>query len=73
MNSDKNAGPPGDHAPDNDLPDPLTEAEALRVALTEVARRTGRLIASLRRFQRQRRALHSAWTSLKDLRLGTRE
>jgi hypothetical protein len=73
MNTERNGGPPADDAPADDVLDPLTEAEALRVALTEVVRRTGRLIASLRRFQRQRRALHSVWTSLKDLRLGPRE
>ncbi|HEY1859858.1 MAG TPA: hypothetical protein VGG61_05870 [Gemmataceae bacterium] len=73
MNTDRNGGPPAEHLQADDVLDPLTEAEALRVALTEVARRSGRLIASLRRFQKQRRALHSAWTSLKDLRLGPRE
>jgi hypothetical protein len=73
MNTERNGGPPADDPQADDVLDPLTEAEALRVALTEVARRSGRLIASLRRFQKQRRALHSAWTSLKDLRLGPRE
>jgi hypothetical protein len=52
---------------------PLTEAEALRAALSEVGRRFGRLVASLRHFQKQRRALQSAWTSLKQLRLGPPE
>jgi hypothetical protein len=73
MTTERNGGPPADDPPPDDMLDPLTEAEALRVALTEVVRRSGRLIAFLRRFQKQRRALHSAWTSLKDLRLGPRE
>ena len=73
MNTERNGGPTTDPSPADELLDPLTEAEALRVALMEVVRRTGRLISSLRRFQRQRRALQSAWTSLKDLRLGPRE
>jgi hypothetical protein len=73
MSTEKNGSPTTDPSPADELLDPLTEAEALRVALMEVVRRTGRLISSLRRFQRQRRALQSAWTSLKDLRLGPRE
>jgi hypothetical protein len=55
------------------IPDPLVEAEALRLALGEVGRRLGRLIVSLRHFQKQRRALQSAWTSLNQLRLGPQE
>jgi hypothetical protein len=73
MNTERNGGPAAENPTADDALDPLTEAEALRVALTEVIRRTGRLIVSLRRFQKQRRALHSAWTSLKDLRVGRRE
>jgi hypothetical protein len=73
MTTENNGSPIADSSPADELLDPLTEAEALRVALMEVVRRTGRLISSLRRFQRQRRALQSAWTSLKDLRLGPRE
>lgn len=53
--------------------DPLAEAEALRAALTEVVRRIGRLITGLRQFQKQRRALQSAWTSLRSLRLTATE
>jgi hypothetical protein len=59
--------------PTEDVLDPLTEAEALRAALAEAARRIGRLIASLRQFQKQRRALHTAWSSLKHLSLGRQE
>lgn len=53
--------------------DPLAEAEALRAALTEVGRRIGRLITGLRQYQKQRRALQSAWTSLRSLRLTATE
>jgi hypothetical protein len=53
--------------------DPLAEAEGLRVALAEAVRRTGRLIASLRQFHKQRRVFRNAWTSLQQLGLGTRE
>jgi hypothetical protein len=59
----------GTEGPAEEPLDVLGEAEALRAALTEVGRRTGRLIAGLRQFQKQRRALQSAWTSLKNLRL----
>jgi hypothetical protein len=58
---------------DDHVLDPLAEAEALRLALAEVARRAGRLVASLRQFQKQRRVLESAWTSLQHLRLGPKE
>jgi hypothetical protein len=73
MNSERNGGPPTDHSPADDVLDPLTEAEALRAALAEVARRVTRLIASLRQFQKQRRALHAAWSSLRPFGLGTKE
>ena len=73
MNPENNGGSATENSPVDDVLDPLTEAEALRTALAEVARRVGRLIASLRQFQKQRRALQSAWTSLKQLRLGPRE
>jgi hypothetical protein len=73
MNPERNGSLPTDPLPADDVLDPLTEAEALRTALAEVARRVGRLIAALRQFQKQRRALHTAWTSLKHLRLGPQE
>ena len=65
------AAAPGSVA-EEDL-DPLAEAESLREAIVEVGRRTARLIASLRQFRRHRKALHNAWTSLRQLRLGAKE
>ncbi len=73
MNPAKDGGAPTDHPPAEDVLDPLTEAEALRVVLPEMARRVGRLILSLRQIHKQRRALDAALTSLKHLRLGPRE
>ena len=73
MNPDKNGRASSDPPAPEEVLDPLTEAEALRAALAEVGRRFGRLVASLRHFQKQRRALQSAWTSLKQLRPGPPE
>jgi hypothetical protein len=73
MHPERNGEPPIDHPPADDVFDPLTEAEALRAALAEVGRRVSRLIASLRLLQKQRRALHTAWSSLRHLGLGTKE
>jgi hypothetical protein len=53
--------------------DPVAEADALRLALVESVRRAGRLITSLRQLQKQRRALHAAWSSLRHLGLGPKE
>ena len=53
-----------------DPPDPLAEAEALRLALADAAARAHRLVAALKLFRRERRALASAWSSLKQLNLG---
>jgi hypothetical protein len=50
--------------------DPLIEAEALRTALVEAASCASRLVQSLKHYKRERRALSSAWSSLKSLRLG---
>jgi hypothetical protein len=50
--------------------DPLAEAEGLRAALTEAAARATRLVASLKVFRREKRALASARSSLKQLNLG---
>jgi hypothetical protein len=49
----------------------MAEAEALRDALGEVGRRAGRLVNSLKQLQKQRRVLETAWSSLKNLRLGS--
>jgi hypothetical protein len=72
MPSERN-GQSGHEPTIEDVLDPLAEAEALRLALAEVARRVGRLIASLRQLQKQRRALHAAWSSLRHLNLEPKE
>ena len=73
MNPEANGEPPPESPPGEEGLDPLAEAEALRAALAEVGRRVGRLIVSLRQFQKQRRALHAAWSSLRQLVPGTKE
>jgi hypothetical protein len=76
MPSPKNGrteSPTQDTEGNDEVLDPLAEAEGLRVALAEAARRTGRLIASLRQIHKQRRVFRNAWTSLQQLGLGTRE
>jgi hypothetical protein len=50
--------------------DPLAEAEGLRNALTDVITRVARLVAALRHMKREKRALATVWSSLKDLNLG---
>jgi hypothetical protein len=60
----------GHHADANgDMLDPLAEAEALRAALTEAASRSMRLVAALKQFKKERRALASAFSSLRHLNL----
>ena len=49
----------------------MAEAESLRDAVGEVARRAGRLVNALKQLQKQRRVLETAWSSLKNLRLGS--
>ena len=49
--------------------DPLAEAEALRVALAEAATRATRLLGWLKNFRKERRALASAYSSLRQLNL----
>jgi hypothetical protein len=73
MNAQPNGLPPADPGTAEDVLGPLAEAEALRAALAEAARRVGRLMTSLRQFQKQRRALQAAWASLKHLQLGPKE
>jgi hypothetical protein len=74
VSSAKNGQTP---SPDAEEPeealDPLAEAEGLRVALAEAGRRTGRLISSLRHLHKQRRVFQTAWSSLRQLGLGSRE
>jgi hypothetical protein len=48
----------------------LTEAEGLRDAVVDLGRRAQRLVQALRHLQKQRRVMESAWSTLKDLRLG---
>ena len=62
--------PAGRPDPPADGADPLAEAEALRVALAEAAARAGRLVAVLKQFRKERRALATAWSSLRQLNLG---
>ena len=49
--------------------DPLAEAEALRMALTDAAARVARLLGWLKHFRKERRALASAYSSLRQLNL----
>jgi hypothetical protein len=58
---------PGDGEPF----DPLAEAEALRAMLGEALTRSSRLVASLKNYRRQRKAIESAWSSLQQLKLGS--
>ena len=73
MKSDGNGHSLSERPVADDAVNPLVEAEALRAALSEVVRRVGRLIVGLRQFQKERRALQTAWTSLKHLRLSSEE
>jgi hypothetical protein len=45
--------------------DPLVEADALKAALQEALIRSGRLLAGLKQFRRQHKAVASAMASLK--------
>jgi hypothetical protein len=67
-----NGHPPGGKhdPPPADAPDPLAEAEALRAALAEAAARAGRLVAALKQTRRQKRALDSVVSTLRQLHLG---
>jgi hypothetical protein len=66
-------GPPdrnGHPIPAEDPSDPLAEAEALRTMLADAATRAHQLVAALKQFRKERRALSAAFTSLKQLNLG---
>ena len=67
--SDTNGSSPSRADPPDGL-DPLTEAEALKSALTEAAFRAGRLVQLLKQTRKEKRVLQSAWTALKSLNLG---
>jgi hypothetical protein len=70
MNPDGDSRPPGETAPDDDVLAPLSEADAIRATLGEIARRAGRLIVLLRPFRKQPRVLQAAWASLRQPHLG---
>jgi hypothetical protein len=58
------------HPPDrSDAFDPLMEAEALKAALQEALNRSTRLIAGLRQFRKQHKAVASAMASLRQFQL----
>ena len=59
-----------DPPPVGDQIDLLTEAEGLRASLTDAVNRATRLVAALKHFRKERRALASAWSSLRQLNLG---
>lgn len=56
--------------PPADAPDLLAEAEALRGALADAVLKAGRLVAALKHHRKQKKALETAWTSLKSLHPG---
>jgi hypothetical protein len=59
-----------DHQPDpSESFDPLVEAEALKAALQEALNRSTRLIAGLRQFRKQHKAVASAMASLRQFQL----
>ena len=66
-NNSKHTGN-GDAAPNgNGFTDPLVESEAIRGLLTEAQNRMARLIASLKHFRKQSRAVRAAVQSLQQL------
>jgi hypothetical protein len=64
---DRNGHP---EPPSGDALDPLVEGEGLRASLADAAARAHRLVAALKQFRKERRALSAAFTSLKQLNLG---
>ena len=69
MPTETNGRAPEEHSAES--LDFMAEAEGLRDALADVARRAARLVGSLKQLQKQRRVLDAAWSSLKNLRLGS--
>ena len=61
--------PNGRHDPPTDALDPLVAAEDLRVALGEALAKAGRLVAALKASKKEKKALQSVYTSLKQLNL----
>jgi hypothetical protein len=65
---DNNGKHTGDSAPNsNGFTDPLVEAEAIKGLLGEAQMRLGRLIATLKHFRKQSRAVRAAVQSLQQL------
>ena len=61
---------PGDDEPTrSDADDPLVLAEAVHAALADAGQQAARLVRVLRSYRRERKALRSAFTSLKALGL----
>ena len=69
MATSHNNGSNGQHSEQPESFDPLVEAEALKGALQEALNRSSRLIAGLRQFRRQHKAVASAMASLKQFQL----
>lgn len=62
------------HAPPcGDPTDPLEVAEALRDTLADATAKTSRLVSVLRQSSKQKKALQTVLSSLKQLNLGTEE
>jgi Tfp pilus assembly protein PilN len=61
----------GHQAEPSDTFDPLAKAEALKTALQESLNRATRLIAELRQFHKQHKAVASAMASLRQFQLTT--
>jgi hypothetical protein len=64
-----NNGANGHQTDQSDAFDPRVEAEALKAALQEALNRSTRLIAGLRQFRKQHKAVASAMASLKQFQL----
>jgi hypothetical protein len=64
-----NNGSNGQHDEQPESLDPLVEAEALKAALQEASNHSSRLIAGLRQFRRQHKAVASAMASLRQFQL----
>jgi hypothetical protein len=67
--SNNGSGANGRQAEPSDAFDPLAEAEALKAALQEAMNRSTRLIAGMRQFRKQHKAVASAVASLRQFQL----
>ncbi len=59
------------HPSRDEPPDPLALAEDLRDAMADAASKAARLVAALRQSRKEKKALASVLTSLKQLNLGS--